>query len=73
MSPFSTQSPDEVLDDFGAKDDVLTEETQDDRVVSLRSAVATAHSIATQHYQIATDIIARVLEQVMQGEAVARL
>jgi hypothetical protein len=49
--------------------DVLSEKYAHHRIVRLHSSVAASHSISAEHYQIASDVIARMLEHVMKGEA----
>jgi hypothetical protein len=49
--------------------DVLSQELAGDRVSSLDVTVAATHTVAAEHDEILTHVVARVLEDVVQREA----
>lgn len=70
FSCFSAQPIPDVHEDVGALlDDVLAQELAGDRVSSFDAPVAAGSPVAAQHHQIPADVIARVLEDVVQREA----
>ena len=64
------QTPREVFYDIRAGlQDVLSQEPAGDRVLSFDPAVTAAHPVAAEHHEIGANVVARVLEDVVQGEA----
>lgn len=58
-----------MLQDVGSlASNVSGQETLRLRVVVLDLSMASAHSIAAEHYQIAPDVVPRMLHDVVQGE-----
>lgn len=65
----SVTTPGDVLKNvWSLAADVLGQETLRLRVVVLDPSVTSAHSIATEHYQIAPDVVSRVFHDVVQRE-----
>lgn len=69
-SPYLTGSlttPGDVVEHVGpVQADVLNQETLRLRVVVLDLSVAPAHSITAEHYQIGSDVVPRMLDDMVQ-------